>query len=202
MAAQPNPREVLATFAKHYHYFSIHQVIEFTGLFRAVAPEDRDSLAELASVLSEELGGGDPKAVHSRLFERFVAATGVDVTKLPLADEVVAPGVRAYVDALHDSFHDGSPVEAFAAYVFLESSAVETYAPLLAALRGTRLFTDDDLVFFIRHAEVEPGHQHAAEELASRYVTSADRDAFDAHVARLAQKWDGFWTSIQEVTAT
>jgi pyrroloquinoline quinone (PQQ) biosynthesis protein C len=201
MAAQPEPRTVLAKFAQHYHYFSIHQVIEFTGLFRAVAADDRDSLAELSSVLSEELGGGDPKAVHSRLFERFVSATGVDVATLPLASEKVAPGVRAYIDALHESFYELSPVEAFAAYVFLEASAVETYAPLLAALRGTGLFTEDDLVFFIRHAEVEPGHQRSAEDLAAHYVTAADREVFDARIALLREKWDGFWTSLQEIIA-
>ena len=193
-------RAMLATFAKHYHYFSIHQVIAFTGLFRAIASDDRDSLAALAGVLYEELGGGDAAAVHSRLFERFVRACGVDPTSLPLRREDVAPGVVAYVEMLRRSFLDDAPAEAFAAYVFLESSAVETYGPLLATLRRTAMFTDDDLIFFIRHATVEPDHKAAAEELAKRYVNNETREMYQARITLLADQWEAFWQSIAAVT--
>ncbi len=196
VASCPDPWPALREFARQYHFFSIRQVIAFTGLFRRVSATDREALASLADVLHEELGAGDPAQVHSALFQRFAASVGVDPAELPLDEAAVAPGVRAYVAALHEAFDGPSPAGACAAYVFLESSAVETYGPLLETLRGIGA---TELTFFERHATVEPDHKAAAEKLAARY-REASSDDYEATLRRLGQKWDGFWHSIAEVT--
>lgn len=199
LAEQPDPIPALRLFATHYHFFSLRQVIAFTGLFRRVSPTDRESLASLGEVLHEELGGGNPRQVHSILFERFARAVGVDIDRLPLSEHVVAPGIRAYVDTLFEIFDGESAAAACAAYVFLESSAVETYQPLLATLTSLGIHPDA-LEFFARHAQVEPGHKEAAEAIAGRYVDDTTRADYEATIARLAAKWNGFWRSVAEMT--
>ncbi len=199
LSAQPDPLPALQIFACHYHFFSLRQVIAFTGLFRRVSPVDRESLASLGEVLHEELGAGNPRQVHSILFEKFARAVGVDVDRLPLSEHAVAVGVREYVDALFEAFDGGSPATACAAYVFLESSAVETYEPLLATLTTLKIHPDA-LEFFARHAQVEPGHKEAAELLAARYVDDTTRAEYDATISRLGAKWEHFWRSIADVT--
>lgn len=199
LSRQPDPMPALRAFASHYHFFSLRQVIAFTGLFRRVSPADRQALASLGEVLHEELGAGNPLHVHSILFEKFAREVGVDVGTLPLSEDVVAPGVSAYVDALFDAFDGGSPATACAAYVFLETSAVETYGPLLATLTTLKI-RREALEFFARHAQVEPGHKEAAEALAQRYVDASTRAEYDATIARLAAKWEQFWHSIAEVS--
>lgn len=193
---QSDVRPALQAFCKQYHYFSLNQVIAFSRLFSVVGPNDRNSLALLASVLFEELGLGDPKKVHSVLFERFAVACGVDLAELPLKPSHVVSGVRSYVLELHSAFGGASLPRALATYQFLESSAVETYGPLLLLL--TRLkFSADVLEFFSLHATVEVEHAAAAQKMVDRAAFSAEAKAeFDDQTALLQRCWQEFWSDI------
>lgn len=185
----------LATFCPHYHYFSVHQVIAFTGLFRRISPLERETLAMLGDVLHEELGRGDPTQVHSVLFERFAASTGVNIIGVLPRDEV-APGVRAYVTELERAFMHASMPEAIAAYQFLETSAVETYGPLLEALTDFG-FNAKETKFFALHAQVEVEHAAAAEEMFERQeFAKHDEDLHRRQLRVMADLWDEFWASI------
>lgn len=104
-------------FARHYHWFSLQQVLAFAGIFQVVPAEDRTSLSELAVGLADELGGGHVDAVHSVMFERFAEEVGVDLDTLPLAAAQVLPAVQAYVEKLRRAFSE-SVVAAAAAYRF------------------------------------------------------------------------------------
>ncbi len=185
----------LQAFCPHYFYFSYRQVVAFSGLFTKVDPLDRESLAMLADVLHEELGRDDPEQVHSRLFECFAASVNVTPADLRIDPEQVLPGVRAYVAELERAFGHGSRPEALAAYLFLESSAVDTYAPLVKSLLALG-YGDADVEFFERHAGVEPEHAAAAEEMMRRHGLSEEDAAVRAQTQRLALLWREFWEQI------
>lgn len=199
LSRRRDPLPALRTFSRHYHYFSIHQVTAFSRLFQALPVTERESLALLADVLHEELGRGRPDRVHSILFERFAHAVGVDVSTLPLASSVVAPGVRWYVAELELGFGGGSLAAALATYLFLESSAVQTYPPLLALLRSFGL-GEADLEFFSLHAAVEVEHAEAAQAMVRRAGLSPGDVEFNEQTALLRQVWERFWVDILAVS--
>ena len=195
LAGLDNPLAALRAFSRQYHYFSMNQVVAFSRIFATIPATDRTSLALLSKVLFEELGEGRPDRVHSVLFERFARAVGTDIARLPISEGDVVPGVRDYVGELRAAF--GGPLpRALAAYLFLESSAVETYGPLLQAL-GTFGIADEDLEFFAIHAGLEPEHAAAAASMVERAgLSGAARDAFDDQTARMGERWARFWIDI------
>lgn len=193
----PDPRAALRAFCPHYFYFSRRQVVVFSGLFKQVDMLDRESLATLADTLHEELGHGKPNRVHSTLFERFATALGLDLEDLLLEPERVLPGVRAYVDELDRAFTAGSRAEALATYVFLESAAVDTYAPLVSTLLEIG-FTPAEVEFFSLHAGIEPEHAAAASATLRRYGLSTDDPVVREQQEKLAGLWGSFWTEIEE----
>src|SRR6478672_4804018 len=69
-------RVCLRAFCPHYYYFSLNQVIAFTGIFKTLDVLDSESLCKLADVLHEELGRNRLQEVHSVLFRRFAQAVG------------------------------------------------------------------------------------------------------------------------------
>jgi len=191
----PQEGVALRAFCPHYFHFSYRQVIAFTALFNQVDPLDRVSLAMLSEVLHEELGRGHPERVHSRLFERFAAAVGLEPNELLIESSRVLPGVRAYAAELERAFQTGSQAEALATYVFLESSAVDTYQPLVEALMALG-FKSDDIEFFTLHAGVEPEHAAAAQAMLRRHGMDSDDPAVRDQLRRLAALWHAFWSEI------
>ena len=193
---QADPRPALQIFSQQYHFFSLHQVVAFSGLFRIVKPTDRESLALLAGVLYEELGSSNACGAHSILFERFAASCGVDVGQLPLPSAKVAPGIRWYVCELHSAFGGSSLPRALATYQFLESSAVETYGPLLQLLLRVG-FAENELEFFVLHARVEVEHEKAASMMVERAnFSGSDLADFDDQKALLNRAWNAFWQDL------
>lgn len=192
-----DPAAALRAFCPHYFCFSYRQVVAFSGLFKQVDPLDRESLAMLADVLFEELGQGREEQVHSLLFERFAASVGLSPEQLRLEEDRVLPAVMAYVEELERAFADGSRAEALATYVFLETSAVDTYGPLVATLLR-RGFSDHDVTFFERHAGVEPQHAEAAEAMLRRHGLGIAHPEVAAQIEKLAGLWRAFWTEIDE----
>jgi pyrroloquinoline quinone (PQQ) biosynthesis protein C len=193
----PEVQKALRSFCPHYFYFSYHQVVAFSGLFTKVDPLDRESLAMLADVLHEELGRDDPERVHSRLFERFAESVGLSPAEVQIDPAEVLPGVRAYVAELERAFGSGTQAEALAAYLFLESSAVDTYAPLVATLRGCG-YSDEDVEFFELHAGVEPEHAAAAEAMLRRHGLDGGDPAVEEQTRRMAGLWQDFWEQIDQ----
>lgn len=195
LRSSDDPAAGLRDFCPHYFYFSYRQVVAFSGLFTKVDPFDRESLAMLADVLCEELGKGDPERVHSRLFERFAHAVDLSPEDLRIAPRDVLPGVRDYVEELERVFADGTLAQALAAYVFLESSAVETYGPLVTVLLE-RGFREEDVEFFALHAQVEVEHAAAADAMLQRYGLSQESPEVREQTARMASLWHTFWDEI------
>ncbi len=191
-----DPRFAIRTFAKHYHYFSINQVVAFSRLLATIPRTDRESMALFAEVLFEELGSGKHNLVHSIIFERFAKAAGIDPGELPLKPGQVAPGVRWYVCELEMAFGGNSLPRALATYCFLESSAVATYGPLLETLRSLG-FSETELDFFIRHSEIEIEHSKAAHQLVERAHLSSDQMIeYHDQTLLLDKCWKIFWTDI------
>ena len=191
----PTRERALRTFARQYHWFSLHQVLAFSRIFSVMTPTDRASLADLGSVLFDELGCGSPDRVHSVLFEQFAQAVGEDPAALPIPADEVLPAVRSYIDDLNRHFSSGL-LWAAAAYRFLEWSAVASYAPLLAALTEAGL-SQGALEFFALHAELELEHLHSAQRLLDRLIIDADdRQSADAVQESLARSWDAMWAAL------
>lgn len=200
LGSQKDARSCVRLFVPQYHFFSINQVIAFSGLFRLVPKAQRESLAMLADVLHEELGRNQPGRVHSVLLERFAKAAGVDCELLPLSANQVVKGVKAYVDELYDIFFNGPLPRALAGYKFLESSAVETYGPLTKALKHIG-FANHEVEFFELHAQVEVEHAAAADEMLKRQNFSAiDNNKVIEQSGRMQKLWSEFWTDIARVS--
>jgi pyrroloquinoline quinone (PQQ) biosynthesis protein C len=192
-------RVILRKFAPHYYYFSLRQVLAFSGLLRLIPPNDTGTLCQLSDVLYEELGRGNPERVHSVLFRRFATAAGAQVA-VPLTEDDVLPGIRRYAEELENRFVHGPLEEALATYVFLERSANDTYPALLATLQ-TLGFTAEEIEFFALHTEVEVEHERSARELMEQYCTTAERRArADAQMAKMDSLWTGFWDDIDAHT--
>jgi hypothetical protein len=195
LKAQPKPRPALQVFARNYHFFSLNQIVAFARIFQVVPATDRESLALLAAVVFDELGHGSTERVHSVIFERFAAEVGVDIATLPIASDDVVPGVRGYVEAIREGF--GSALSrALATYVFLENSAVETYLPLVQALRELGV-SEDGAEFFALHSELEVEHAAAARAMVERQrFDAAQQMEFDGQIAALRSHWERFWGDI------
>lgn len=184
----------LKTFALQYHWFSLHQVIAFAGIFGSVDPRDREALCELAAVLHEELGEGRLPRVHSVLFEDFAETVGLSRARLPLDEGEVLPEVKEYVERLHLGFRS-DPRSAALTYRFLEASAVESYGMLLAA------FTDagidrSGLEFFSLHSGLEPEHLEGAQRLVMRVDPEAAPWPKTEVEKDLADAWQAMWRAL------
>lgn len=192
-----DPYPMLRSFAPHYHYFSMHQIMAFSRIFTHLSPMQRETLALIAKTIHEEFGNGNLQRIHSLLFERFAASIGIDIAMLPLPREHVLEGVRAYVDALYEGFDTRSSLpKALATYVFLEKTAVEIYPPLLAALQQCSL-SDDAIEFFTEHAVLEPHHLETANALVISNGISQEEDSdFARQMAHLEEKYGMFWDSM------
>lgn len=199
LAELEHPLAATRRYAEQYHFFSLHQIRAFSQILLRFPATDRGAASLIASVLFDELGRGKANDVHSVMFERFARSIDVDVSALPLEPQNVIPGVRSYVDELFAAFDGTSTIpRAVATYLFLEESAVKTYAPFLAVLRGPR-FAGADIEFFELHAELEVEHAQAAADLVDRYVgpDGPDRLAFADQQARMSRLWQAFWQDMR-----
>lgn len=196
----PETRQrALRLFCQQYFYFSTRQVLAFSAIFRVIGPDDRDALSELADVLHEELGRGKADRVHSVLLERFASAAGLSASELRPKQQGILPGVRRYVDELAAAFSSSVP-RALAAYVFLETSAVETYGPLTKLFEACG-YRESDMEFFQLHAKVEVEHAATAARLRNRYDFGAsDLAEADEQTRRLSEAWTAFWSDILEAS--
>jgi hypothetical protein len=193
----PTPLLGLERFAPQYHYFSLHQVVAFSGIIRHIPAVDRASLSEVTSVLYDELGRGDPTKAHSVLFEDFAKAVGSSASRLPLPKCDVLPGVDRYVHNLRAAFGESSTLAAaVAAYVFLEASAVNTYGPFLDTLRTFRELSPDCLRFFDVHATLEPQHLRAAYRLGEVLGINSEDPAYVQTSVLLSSSWNLFWSDL------
>lgn len=189
-------KEIFAKkYCEQYYYFSQRQIIAFSKILSLFPLDDTRALSLVASVIHDELGESNPNRVHSRLFKNFAENF---TRSLPIGDERIVDGVKDYIRVLDDSFSKGPLAKALAAYQFLEKSAVETYAPLLNIFRRCfRNLTEEDLLFFSVHVEMEPNHEQSAAELIKHYNFSGeDKEIFDIHFDTMAKKWDKFWVDI------
>lgn len=185
----------LRSFCPHYYYFSLNQVVAFTGIFKSLDLKDTESLCRLGDVLHEELGRNHISEVHSTLFRRFAKAVGTSDLDLAMPEKNIFPGVRAYVQELYRAFSATRP-EALAAYYFLESSAVKTYEPLLKVLQKTDI-APNDYKFFSLHAVVEVEHEQIAQQMWLRQTFSdAEIHVGQLQFRRMDALWRDFWLQL------
>lgn len=188
-------KKVIRMFCQQYFYFSTRQVIAFSGIFRVISPLNREALAELADVLHEELGRGKLERVHSRLLERFAKGVGLSLSDLAIEKNQILPGVQGYIEELTSAFTRSLP-SALAGYVFLETSAVETYGPMTELFRRCG-FNEDELEFFRLHATVEVGHAETASSLMkSHHFNQHEQEEAEEQTRRLSKCWAAFWGDI------
>jgi len=192
------PSNLLRKFGIQYHFFSLHQIHAFCGIFRIFAANDREVAATLAEVVFEELGEGNKKKIHSILLESFLSEIGVDCSLLPLNRNSVVPGVKDYVDALYSAFWGNNKAEALATYCFLENSAVETYPALVSLLSDCGVSTKNS-EFFELHSTLEVEHAVAASNLASELIVSnEDLTQFNVQFSKMNGIWKRFWNDISD----
>jgi len=194
--ASHRPLAKLRAFTPHYYYFSLRQIHAFAGILRHFEPHDRGAMLQVSEVLYEELGEGDPRAIHSVLLEDFYREIGGAPSDLTLHKSQIAPGVVEYVDRLYAAFWGDSRPAALATYCFLENSALQTYPRMVGILEGLGV-SPEAFRFFALHATLEVEHAAAAQTLAQKYLTApAHIEEFNCQFRQLAQIWDRFWTDI------
>ena len=196
-----NPTKSLRVFCNNYYYFSLNQVLAFSKLLSLISPFDSETLAILAQTVFDELGCGDPTAVHSVLFARFMCSVGIKPDNRPTANTVL-PHVKNYIDELHKAFSGPSLPKALASYVFLEKSATESYKPLYDTISmALPNLSANDLEFFSMHALLEPEHEKMARLLVEKQQFNQEqRHEYDKQFAHLASCWDMFWQDIYQET--
>lgn len=142
-----DPLPAIREFAVQYHYFSVHQIVAFSRALSSLGPMNKHALSRVAAVIVDELGPADRDESHSTIFERFALSVGVPPEELPASGSRVHRSVRRYVKALDAAFASATPANVLGAYLFLEASAVQGYAPMLRCLQSLNL-PGADLTFF------------------------------------------------------
>ena len=190
------PKTILHKFGLQYHYFSLHQIHAFSGMFRIFHPVERDIATALSEVVYEELGEGDPSRAHSVILETFLNEVGVDCSELPINKNYIVAGVAKYIDELYTAFWGKDRIIALATYCFLENSAMKTYPAIDVILKKVGISLEGR-EFFKLHAVLEIEHAAVAQQLATSMVSNpSEIERFNAQYTKLNQVWELFWEDV------
>lgn len=195
-----DPKTILQIFGKQYHYFSLHQIHAFSGIFRIFNPEERNITTALSEVVYEELGEGNPNKAHSVILERFLSEVGVNCAELPINMIDVVDGVLKYIDELYAAFWGENRTVALATYCFLENSAVKTYPAIKTVLKNIGISLKGR-EFFEIHSLLEVEHAAVAQNLATTMITSPNEiECFNDQITKLNQIWKLFWEDMERIS--
>ena len=123
--------------------------------------------------LSDEMGGGNIELTHPTLFRRFTRALGIDdetLESLPTAPETHNL-VNTYIRIVQEYGY----LAGLGAVCFASEGIVSTlYTQLQKGIRGAGTFSEDALIFFTLHVDLDNEHADRMARMIDAKVTSAE----------------------------
>jgi pyrroloquinoline-quinone synthase len=108
--------------------------------------------------LCDEMGGGNPDKTHPALFRHFTRALGIDDQTLESIP--TAPETHNLVNTYMRIVHEYGYLAGLGAVCFASEGIVNTlYTQLQEGIRGAATFSEDALIFFTLHVDLD--HEHA-----------------------------------------
>ncbi len=187
-------------FGEQYYCFSRH-FSRYLAALVAITP-DEGARAPLIKNLGEEYGARqeegqdmDPELTHPAIFRAFLRSVGIDTSPEALAAIKPLPETKLFVDK-YLNIRYLNYIEAFGALgPGTEYIVPQMYTLVREGCRGAGL-TEDEVLFFSAHIELDVEHAEGIKESLIPFVDSADHQelmrygAMDFLDARCVL-WDG-----------
>lgn len=168
-----------------------------------VNTEDEQVADELTKVLYSELGDGQTRNRHERLYRDFLRSVGIDVHRA--MSRPMLPSTRAYIEGMERLYRDTCHAKALGASFGLENMAITMWdhlIPGLTRLRSTR-YPRMDLTYFTFHRQLESTHEEAmAQAMAAVQGTTdagmsdQEQDDFRHGVKAVLDYLEAFWLGL------
>jgi pyrroloquinoline quinone (PQQ) biosynthesis protein C len=160
-----------------FHYTRHNSINQAVAALRAL-PEETELLRFAYGHAREELG-------HERMVLRDLKSIGFlaeeEVTEAPL------PATDALINYLYGVALREGPV-ARLGYSYWAESAYRQINPLLLAARDSLALADENLTFFVAHAEIDSRHAEQVRSVLRRAVTTPER-AEAVHRVAVTSLW-------------
>jgi pyrroloquinoline quinone (PQQ) biosynthesis protein C len=158
---------------------------------------DNAAADELTTILTSELGDGEPKRRHEYLYHKFLRS--IEIDPLQAAREPWLDSTRGYINGLAELYgHDDYQIALGASYG-LENMAITMWDQLLPGLmklKETRSeFTGMNTVYWTFHRALEAQHE-AAMENALGDVRREDEASLQAGCAQALLLLQNFWLGL------
>lgn len=188
--------EELRLFAVQFFAFVKHFPRILAALL-ANTPDD-DAADELATILTSELGGGDPKRRHEYLYHRFLRSVGIDPRHASNAPWLVT--TRGYIDGLAELYSHDDYFVALGASFGLEHMAIPMWEQLIPGLEGVKASRGHleamDMFYWTFHRELEESHEESM-EAAVEGIDPAHHDALREGCVRALDLLEAFWLGLE-----
>ncbi|MGI0495003.1 TenA family transcriptional regulator [Alkalinema pantanalense CENA528] len=155
--------------------------------------------------LFDEMGQGDLSYAHPELFRRFTRAIGIPDANL--REFPATPETQAMIQTYLNLSHQYSYLAALGAVCFASEGIVHSlYSQLYQGIQGAAPLTQDDLIFFELHIDVDDSHAAKLATLLTPRIHN-ETQAIDIHRAILealdarVQFFDGVQRRIDEMNA-
>ena len=168
-----------------------------------VNTEDEQVADELTKVLYSELGDGQTRNRHERLYRDFLRSVGIDVHRA--MSRPMLPSTRAYIEGMERLYRDACHAKALGASFGLENMATTMWdhlIPGLTHLKTTR-YPRMDLTYFTFHRQLESTHEEAmAQAMAAVQgpteagMSDQEQDDFRRGVKAVLDYLEAFWLGL------
>jgi pyrroloquinoline-quinone synthase len=123
--------------------------------------------------LCDEMGGGNPDLTHPALFRKFTRALGID--DQTLEDIPTAPETYHLVNTYMRIVHEYGYLAGLGAVCFASEGIVNTlYTQLQKGIRGAGTFSEDALIFFTLHVDLDGDHAYKMAQMIDAKVSTTE----------------------------
>lgn len=123
--------------------------------------------------LCDEMGGGNPELTHPALFRRFTRALGID--DQTLENSPTAPETHNLVNTYIRIVHEYGYLAGLGAVCFASEGIVNAlYTQLQKGIRGAATFSEDALIFFTLHVDLDSEHAFRMAQMIDTKVSTAE----------------------------
>ncbi len=187
------PKEVLLSWAEQkYHQVYLQNQI-FSAIHSKTSHEDvRQFMIE--QLIAEETPFTCGSDSHYNLMRRFADACGA--TEKSFDESLMSASVRMYVNKLLSICQEQNFVLGLLAIYAIEHQSSESVSNILQWLRDTYNFSNEQLEWFLVHAEEDDDHADAGLDLVVKYAPSVEN--FDTLAPKVVTEICDAWLTLHD----
>ena len=159
---------------------------EFCNILTSISANcsDADSQMVIMENLMDETGLGNPNMAHPELFRRFTRSLGID--DITLDSTPALPETQNLIDVYLKLAEEYGYLAAIGAVCFASEGLVNTlYTQLRSGIASAGSFSEDDLLFFHLHIDIDGDHAQNMAVLLNEKIIDSEQ-ATDINRAILA----------------